>query len=88
MNPQTINSSGFNVQKIGGASTIMQRLSEFLNWKTIAILVGVIIMSMLVYYIYSRYSSSKTAFTANREHETKDSNSNKTATLMLFYVDW
>lgn len=39
------------------------------------------------YYIYNQYFG-KTDYYANREHMPKDANSNKTATLMLFYTDW
>jgi len=35
-----------------------------------------------------QYANGQTTFHANRENIPKDQNSNKTATLMLFYVDW
>lgn len=62
-------------------------ISSFMNWKTIGIVVAVILFVGFAYYIYKQYVS-QTSFHANRENIPKDSNSNKTATLILFYVDW
>jgi hypothetical protein len=76
------------ILKTGGTPSITQRISGFMNLKTIAIIVGVILLLFLAYYTYKQYSDSKTGFKANREHVSTDQNSNKTATLMLFYVDW
>jgi thiol-disulfide isomerase/thioredoxin len=73
-----------NVLKTGGNLTLMQRL---MDWKTIAIVVVVIVLIVLAYYTYKQYSDTKTSFKANREHMPKDQ-TNKTATLLLFYVDW
>jgi thiol-disulfide isomerase/thioredoxin len=80
--------SSFNVQKIGGSPTIIQKLTGLLHWKTLAIVIGIICLLVAGYYTYKYYANSKTAFTANRENVPKDQNSNKTATLMLFFVDW
>jgi thiol-disulfide isomerase/thioredoxin len=79
---------GLNVLKSGGSPTIMQRVSGLMNFKTIAIVIAVLLFIVFAYYTYKQYSDTKTAFKANREHIPKDQNSNKTATLMLFYVDW
>ena len=38
--------------------------------------------------MYYQYANNNTAFQANREHVSTDKNSNKTANMMLFYVDW
>jgi len=79
---------GLNVLKTGDSSSLMQKLGVFMNWKTILIIFSVLLLIIVIYYIYKSYSDNKTLFKANREHVTKDQNSNKTATLMLFYVDW
>jgi thiol-disulfide isomerase/thioredoxin len=47
-----------------------------------------IILVFLGYVIYKQYIDDKTVFKANREHVSVDVNSNKIATMMLFYVDW
>jgi hypothetical protein len=89
-NPQNLN--GLNVSKIGGTFSIQKFLFEkfswFMNWKTAGVILFVIVALIVAYYSYKQYAASKTAFHANREHIPKDTNSNKTATLMFFYVDW
>lgn len=88
-NSNFTNSGGINILKTGGnTSSIIQTLSGFINWKTIAIIIGVILLCVFAYYTYKHYVDTKTSFNANREHGLKDENSNKTATMMLFYVDW
>jgi len=77
--------SGFTT---GGTPSMLQRVSGFMNWQTMAIVVGVLLLILLSYYTYKQYADTKTSFKANRENIPKDQNSNKTATLMLFYVDW
>lgn len=81
--------TGLNVLKsTGGQVSLMQRVSGFMTWQTIAIVVVVLLLCVFAYYTYKQYTDRKTAFHANRENIPKDVNSNKTATLMLFYVDW
>ena len=80
--------SGLNVLKTGGTLTMMQRLSSLMNWKVIAIIIVAILLIIFAYYTYKQYVDTKTSFHANRENVPKDANSNNTATLMLFYVDW
>ncbi len=73
----------------GGAITnALQKISGFMSWKVIVIIFVGILLVCLGYYAYKNYTDGKTAFNANREHMPKDLNSNKEATLMLFYVDW
>jgi thiol-disulfide isomerase/thioredoxin len=72
----------------GGTPTILQRVSGLMNWKSMAIIIGVLLLILFAYYTYKQYSKSTTTFYANRENIPKVQNSNKTATLMLFYVDW
>jgi thiol-disulfide isomerase/thioredoxin len=77
-----------NPNVIGGPPSIIQRASGLMNFKTIGMVVVAIILIFFAYYTYKHYADTKTAFKANRENIPKDQNSNKTATLMLFYVDW
>ena len=74
--------------RTGGQPSLMQKASGFMTWQTIAIIVVAILLAVFAYYTYKQYVDTKTAFHANRENIPKDVNSNKTATLMLFYVDW
>lgn len=48
----------------------------------------VIVFGIIGYFTYKQYVGEKTVFRANRENMEADPNSNKTATMMLFYVDW
>lgn len=91
MNRNTIGpvNGSFNILKTGGTPTITQRLGGYLtNWKMMSMVAVGILLIIFAYYTYKQYADSKTAFHANRENIPKDKNSNKTATLMLFYVDW
>ena len=82
-----IGTNGLSVLKTGGTPTIIQQLKGLLNWKVgVGIIIGLVLV-FLAYYTYKQYAD-KTTFHANRENIPKDQNSNKTATLMLFYVDW
>jgi thiol-disulfide isomerase/thioredoxin len=80
--------NGLNVSKLGGTVPLSQKLQSYLNWKSLLIILGVGALLLLAYISYTQYSNNKTAFTANREHATTNTNSNKSANLMLFYVDW
>ena len=89
--PQTIkpiNSNGLNVLRTGGTPTFTQKITNFMNWKVAAIIIFGLLLVLFAYYIYKQYVNENTVFHANRENIPKDPNSNKTATLMLFYVDW
>lgn len=77
-----------SMQRMGGSPTLVQKLYGFMNWKTGAIVLVSLLFVVLGYYTYKQYANSKTLFNANRENVSNDQNSNKTATLMLFYVDW
>lgn len=78
MNPSNLKQS---------ASSIFQRSASFFrdNW---LVIVASLAMLGLGYYVYSKYISNKTTYNANREHDAFNSDSNKVATMMLFYVDW
>lgn len=80
--------SGLNVLKTGGTPSLIQRFSGFMNWKVAAIIIIGLLLIVFAYYTYKQYADGKTSFHANRENIPTDQNSNKTATLMLFYVDW
>lgn len=81
-----------SILKTGGssASSLVQRIRELMDWKTIGIAVFVLLVIILLYYLYRQFSSTKTGFTANREGagSATAAESNKTATLMFFYTDW
>jgi thiol-disulfide isomerase/thioredoxin len=54
------------------------------NWM---IIVSVLLFAVLGYYVYTNYISNKTLYDVDRDNM-ENNNSNKTANLMLFYVDW
>ena len=83
-----ISGAGLNVLRTGGTSTFSQRIINFMNWKVIAVIIVGLLLVLFAYYMYKQYAETKTSFHANRENIPKEQNSNKTATLMLFYVDW
>lgn len=80
--------SRLGTNNTGGALTIYQRVLGIMSWKNIIIGLSIVSLIILSYYIYSSYAKGKTIFNANRENNATDVNSNKDATLMLFYVDW
>jgi thiol-disulfide isomerase/thioredoxin len=55
------------------------------NWM---IIVAVLLFGVLGYYIYTNYVSNKTLYNADRDNLDPNQQSNKSANLMLFYVDW
>lgn len=69
--------------------TFSQKISAFfynVSWKTYAILALFIILLLVFgYYTFKQYANTKTSFSQN---EINDNTSNRTANLMLFYVDW
>ena len=67
---------------------IASKFTGYMNWTYMFYLFIAIIVMLFGYYVYRQYSNVKTGFKANREHETVDPNSNKTANLILFTVDW
>jgi thiol-disulfide isomerase/thioredoxin len=69
------------------ATSIFQRSAGFFrdNW---LVIVASLAMLGLAYYVYGKYIGNNTSYNANREHDTFNSDSNKVATMMLFYVDW
>jgi thiol-disulfide isomerase/thioredoxin len=79
-----------SVLKTGGTTSYIQKISSFFsnNFKILAIIIIVFLLLIFAYLTYKQYVEQKTVFHANRENMSKDQNSNKTATLMLFFVDW
>lgn len=75
--------------KTGGT---LQGIKNFFTFRNIMIFFIVVLLlsgvGYYTYYTYKQYTNSNTTFHANRENIPKEQNSNKTATLMLFYVDW
>jgi len=80
--------NGLLNRTVGGSSVMEKITGLFTNWKIIAMIVVGILLILFAYFTYKQYADSKTSFHANRENIPKDINSNKTATLMMFYVDW
>jgi len=79
-------------QILGGNPTLTSRLTGYVRNISWPMLLGgifvVIILGLFAYMTYSQMKSSGTAFHANNENIPINTNSNKTAKLMLFYVDW
>ena len=76
-----------------GMGTGMSSFFNKFSWSTIMYIVLVILLLLISYYFYNQWTKSKTAYNANRESGTIDSDgsnnsNNKQAELMLFYVDW
>jgi thiol-disulfide isomerase/thioredoxin len=69
------------------AATIAQKSFVFLksNWMSI---VAVILLGVLGYYMYNHFFVNSSLYNVNRENLENNENSNKTANLMLFFVDW
>lgn len=72
----------------GGTPSLTQKLSGFFTSNVFIFIAIAIILSLTAYFVYNQYADKNTIFHANRENIPKDENSNKTATMMLFYVDW
>ena len=70
-----------------GATNMFQTVTNFAktNW---LVIVASLAMIALSYYVYITYVANKTTYNANRENDAENSDSNKVATMMLFYVDW
>jgi thiol-disulfide isomerase/thioredoxin len=82
-------STSASVNKIGGTTTLQQMSGFLTNWKIWMGILFLLLLCTIGYYTYKRYAENKTSFHANRENIPADlQDSDKTATLMLFYVDW
>lgn len=74
----------------GGTPSFSQRVSGFFTLKVIGFIGFALLLCVVSYFMYKQYANEGTVFHGNRENIPKDENgnSNKTATMMLFYVDW
>jgi len=76
----------YSIQTGAGLGLMQTIKSGFIKyWWGLLLL---IVLGFLGYIVYKQYIDDKTVFKVNREHVSVDANSNKTATMMLFYVDW
>jgi thiol-disulfide isomerase/thioredoxin len=74
--------SSFTRPSVGGAGALGK-----IPWKPVGIVVIVVVLLAIAYYYYKstlNAQASQTSFQANRD----TGSSGKSATLMLFYVDW
>lgn len=79
--------------KTGGASqnmlhTIRGYFSGMSWFSFSALILAIILLVVIVVYFINNLLSNKAGFSANREHTSTNENSNKTANMLLFYVDW
>lgn len=72
----------------GGMPEIVSGAIQMVLNNKIVIAIAIVGFAILGYLIYDQFINKETIFNANREHTTTDPNSNKTAEMMLFYVDW
>jgi thiol-disulfide isomerase/thioredoxin len=72
----------------GGTPSLTQRLSGFFTSNVAIFGIVAIILGLVSYYMYKQYADNNSVFHANRENIPQDEDSNKTATMMLFYVNW
>ena len=69
---------------LGGASSFPGNMS----WKTITYILIALFLIIFSIYLYRYYTSSTTAYKANRENIPLESRKNNHAELILFTVDW
>jgi thiol-disulfide isomerase/thioredoxin len=73
--------------KVGGTATMFQTIIDmFFRYKFIILFI--ILLIILGCYYYFNVVNKQTTFNTNRHNVASDPNSNKTAEMMLFYVDW
>jgi thiol-disulfide isomerase/thioredoxin len=76
-----------NFPMLGGTPSMFQTITDiFFRYKFI--ILAIFLFIILGSYYYFQNVNTKTAFNANRDDGTSVPNSNKTAEMMLFYVDW
>ena len=80
-----VNTSSF---MSGGMPDFVSGAIQMVLNNKIVIAIAIVGFAILGYLIYDQFINKDAAFNANREHATTDTNSNKTAEMMLFYVDW
>jgi thiol-disulfide isomerase/thioredoxin len=73
--------------KVGGTTTMFQTIIDmFFKYKFI--LLFIVLLIILGCYYYFNVVNKQTGFNTNRNNGSSDPNSNKTAEMLLFYVDW
>jgi thiol-disulfide isomerase/thioredoxin len=87
------NPNNLNILKMGGSNqSIMQTIRGYfsnMSWFTFsALILAIILLVVIVMYFINNLLSNKAGFSANRENTPTNENSNKTANMLLFYVDW
>jgi thiol-disulfide isomerase/thioredoxin len=85
MQSQPISSSAPSMSG-GMADMAKKALGTILQYKLQ--IIAVVAFCILGYFFYNQFINKDTVFNANRENAKNDPNSNKTAQMMLFYVDW
>jgi thiol-disulfide isomerase/thioredoxin len=88
-----MNQNNLNVLKMGGGNQgFLQKMRGYfsgLSWFTFsALILAIILLVVIIIYFINSLLSNKAGFSANRENIPKNENSNKTANMLLFYVDW
>lgn len=76
-----------NFPMLGGTPSMFQTITDIL-FRYKFIILAIVLFIILGSYYYVHNVNTKTGFNANRQDGTSDPNSNKTAEMMLFYVDW
>lgn len=72
-----------------GSVTLMQRAKNmFINMSWLTIGLFIVGLGFMIWFAYSSFKETMTSYNANREHTKNNENSNKTANMLLFYVDW
>jgi thiol-disulfide isomerase/thioredoxin len=85
MQSQTISSSAPSMS--GGMVDMAKKALDMVLQYKLQI-ISVVAFCILGYLFYNQFINKDAAFNANRENAKSDPNSNKTAQMMLFYVDW
>lgn len=85
--PSMVNMNITNNVPVSGGATTFSKMYNSLSWsKLIYLVIGIVIL-IVTYYLYKRWTTSEVAYNANRESGTV-TNESKQAEIMLFYVDW
>jgi thiol-disulfide isomerase/thioredoxin len=89
MKMMSMNPNSLNILKMGGGSSSLRGYFSNMSWFTFsAVILAIILLVIIVVYFIKGLFSNKAGFSANREHTSTNENSNKTANMLLFYVDW
>lgn len=78
--------NGGMINKLLDNKTIFEYVKS--NWIYLFAIVFFIIIGVLIIYYFLKNKHKTLTYSANNEHTNADTTSNKTAKLLLFYVDW